>query len=618
MARELPVKVKIAAVDRLSKVIDRVKAKFPELTRGVRRTNTAFEILERTTAKYSKAAEKIGKSIQKAGNVMTAGITLPVLAAGGYGLKAFADYETALQGVGKTTDLSGAALTQFGAKFRTMSKTIPIAVEELLQLGQTAAQLGVKGEPQILKFSETLGKLARATNIQGEEGAADLARFLTISNTPMESVDRMGSALVALGNTSAATEAEILGFSTRLAGATALFGFSGTQVLGYATAMKSVGIEAEAGSSAIQRALGEMNEAISKGGQKAQVLSKLTGIAMADLKTSFKKDAAGTLQKFAEGLSKLEAKGGDVTQALAFFGLSGVRDIAVMGALTKNTGLLTEKMKTAGDAFKENTALNKEFASATSTLASKFQLTKNRVNDLAITIGERLAPYAIRALESFDAFLGFLERHPGVAEFLSVMAMILAVVGPILIAIGWFTSTVIPGLITAFNVVTAVAAGFGSVLSFLGTVLSAIGAILAGVTLPVWAIIAAIVAAVAAIWIWRDAIWKGIVWAWEKVLDILGAVVDKTAGAMKALGRLFGMGNTEVNVNASGAPAGGLTPQGAAIGGADVAAKANQEFFTRTNNAHVRVDVRAPQSTMVRGESQGGVLTINRGLVGAF
>lgn len=594
MSNTVPVKVRIQALDKVSQVLTGIQKKFPEMNKAVSKTNAYFKIFSRSTEGLKKNLDKIGGTIQDIGKSLTVGITLPVIAAAGFSVKAFADYETALVGVGKTTNLQGAELQSLGKDFLEMSKKIPVPVEELLGLGQTAAQLGVRGSADILKFSETMGKLSRASNVAGEEGASELARLISVTGGSVRDVDRFASALVGLGNTSAATEAEILSFSTRLGGSLAVFNVSGIQALGMATAMKSLGIEAEAGSSSIQRSMGAINEVITKGGSKMQMLSKLTGISADQLKDKFKKDAAGTLQAFAAGLGNVEKKGGDLTQALAFFGLTGVRDIQVMGTLAKKSELLGEKISMANKAFTDNVALNQEFEAASKTLASAWQIFTNKAYALAVTLGSKLAPALTVLADVLGWVMDFFDRHETIATWISVFALLAAVIGPILLGLGAFI-LLIPQIITGMTVLSAVMATFGI------TSWAALAPIL--IIIAKFLVMASIIGGlIALIWNFRDAIMGGLLSAFEKLKSFFG-LGNKIEGSM------------DVNHSVGGTA---LSPQGAPLNGLENQSKANTDFMTQTNNARVDVHVRAPQSTMVSGESQNGILSINRGFAGVF
>ena len=366
--------------------IDRFTSPARKIKRSVQRMT-----LEMTRSK--KAAKKLSASLAHIGKRTLQVVTIGV----GFAIREFVKFETALLGVAKTANLKvGPSLIEFGEEFVQLSKRIPVSAKELLGFGQAAAQLGVKGKKNILGFAEVIAKLTRTTNIAGEEGSAQLTRLIKITGGSTAQVSNFASALVELGNTTAATEAEILEFATRLAGSGALFGITGVQALGLAATLKAVGVRSEEGGSSIGRGLGAINKAILGGGEKMVQLSKLTGIASEDLKKAFGSDAIGVLTKFSLGLDKFITKGGDAAQALAFFGLEGIRDLRTLGLLAKNTDLLTQKMKQSAKAFKENTALEKEFAIQTRSLGTKFFLLFNNLRNL----GRKFVLFIKPALEA--------------------------------------------------------------------------------------------------------------------------------------------------------------------------------------------------------------------------
>lgn len=605
--------IKLQALDKTSAKIRQVAQNIPVLSNAVDKATKSLQQYNLATSDLQKKYSDIGGKFKDVGSSLTKYITLPVLAAAGLSVKAFADYETALIGVGKTTNTEGAALQAMGDQFRALSKTIPVSVEELLQLGQTAAQLGV-GSEDVVKFSETLAKLSRASNVVGEEGASDLARFIKVTGGSIKDVDRFASSLVELGNTSAATEAEILGFSLRLGAATAVFNVSSTQALGMATTLRSVGIEAEAGSSSVQRAMGALNDAIGTGGQKMQILSKLTGIAASDLKDRFKTDAVGVLREFAKGLHAVEKSGGDVTKALDFFGMSGVRDIQVMGTLAKNVDLLDEKLATAARGFTENTALSKEFNSASKSLSNQFQLFKNDINDMAIDLGEKLKPTIVAFFDVVRGGLDFLRNNPTIAKVIIGFTLLLAVVGPLLIAFGTFL-TMLPLMSAGMVIFQA------SIAPLIVTV--AVIAFKIGV----------VIAAIMVLWQWVQFAWNNwkilaqavvklfqgdFVGAMDLVVGRIAEIVGKITGAYDAVKKFFGLGGSaEVNVNGPKLQNSPLLSTQAA-GGLEFGTRANRDFVQQTNNARVDLFVRAPESTKIMSEQENGFLAINRGLAGAF
>ena len=79
---------------------------------------------------------------------------------------------------------------------------------------------------------------------------------------PIKDVDRLGSTVVALGNSTTTTEKEIVEMAQRLAGAGAQAGFSSDEIMSVSAAMSSVGIEAEAGGTAMTQIWNKMTKVL--------------------------------------------------------------------------------------------------------------------------------------------------------------------------------------------------------------------------------------------------------------------------------------------------------------------------------------------------------------------
>ena len=343
--------------------------------------------------KQSKDLEKVISSVAKGATVAFTAFAAAIAVT----TNEFAKYETALVGVGKTTNIEGKKLEAFGKQFQKLAQEIPVSTNELLGIAQAAGQLGVEGEANLLKFTDTIAKLGVATDLTGEEAATALTRILNVTGESIEEIDKFGSVIVALGNNFAATESEIVKVTTEVARSTAVFDVSSAQAAALATALKSVGVQAQLGGSAVGRSFRAIDKAIRSGGQSLKNLSQLTGIAGDQLKQTFEEDSTAVFQAFVNGLGDIEEQGGSTTEALATFGLAGDEILKVLPVLAKNSEILGDALNLAGEEAKNATALNIEAAKAFDTLASEATITKNSLINLATNIGASLAP-TIKAL----------------------------------------------------------------------------------------------------------------------------------------------------------------------------------------------------------------------------
>ena len=105
--------------------------------------------------------------------------------------------------------MSGSELNKMGNEITKMSNTMPFAATEIAGVAEAAGQLGIKKQ-DITSFTRTMMNLGVATNLTADEAATEFARFANAANMPIKDVDRLGSTVVALGNSTATTEKKLL------------------------------------------------------------------------------------------------------------------------------------------------------------------------------------------------------------------------------------------------------------------------------------------------------------------------------------------------------------------------------------------------------------------------
>ncbi len=418
--------------------------------------------------KETKDLEKVLSKTAKTSAVAFAGFAASIALV----TKSFADYETALVGVGKTTNIEGKRLEKFGKEFQKLSSEIPVSTNELLGIAQAAGQLGVTGEENLIKFTDTIAKLGVATDLTGEQAATALTRILNVTGEGIETIDNFGSVIVQLGNNFAATESEIVKVTTEVSRSTAVFGVSAAEAAGLATALKSVGVQAQLGGSATGRAFRAIDAATRQGGAALENLSQVTGIAGDQLRQTFEEDATGVFQSFIQGLGDIQRAGGDVTAALAAFGLKGDEILKVLPVLAKNSELVGKALKTAADETENATALNEEARRAFDTLNSELTLVGNNFTNLKTNIGEQLAPAITELLQGINKVLKGIseldkETLSVIASFLKWGAIISGVVASLATAGIAFLKlrALLRGLAVAFKLGRVAAIGFTGALT---------------------------------------------------------------------------------------------------------------------------------------------------------
>ncbi|MBF0843821.1 phage tail tape measure protein, partial [Streptococcus danieliae] len=125
---------------------------------GIQTAKGAIEQLKSTSESgmggLGQKMQIVGTAAAGVGAALTAGLTVPLAAVGKASVNAFADWDEALIGVAKTTNMGGKELNAFGDQIMGLSREIPVGAVELANLAEMAAQLGVKGTDNLLEFTK--------------------------------------------------------------------------------------------------------------------------------------------------------------------------------------------------------------------------------------------------------------------------------------------------------------------------------------------------------------------------------------------------------------------------------------------------------------------------------
>ena len=277
------------------------------LKRAVRAASTIGKRIARSFGVIWRAAKRVAVAVLAIGAAV---VGLGVLA-----VREFVQWEAAMVGVAKTVDATTEMIAELGSAFMALSETIPVAAVELANIGEIAGQLGI-AVPNILDFTEVIAALAVSTNLMAEAAATGLARLANVMGTSQQQFGRLGSVIVDLGNNLATTEAEILTFATRMAGAGRIARLTEAAVLAIGAAMSSVGVEAEAGGTAVQKVLIQINTAVQQGGKELAAFARVAGKDASDFAEAWRDDAGGAFTDFIEGLGRSGQRAATVLEEL--------------------------------------------------------------------------------------------------------------------------------------------------------------------------------------------------------------------------------------------------------------------------------------------------------------
>lgn len=485
----------------------------------------AFKNAEKLTNNNINTVKQFGKivatSFKVAGGAALAGSTISI--------KAAIDFESAFAGVQKTIDETDTtSYEDLSEGIRQMAKEMPAAATEIAGVAEIAGQLGISAD-DVLKFTKTMINLGETTNLSGEEGASMIAKFFNITGTDMEKVDAFGNVLVALGNNAATTESDIMHMASRIAGSGKQIGLTEPQILAIATSLSSVGIEAEAGGTAISQVMSQIDKDVALGTDTLETWAQTAGMSVSEFSDKWKKDAYGTIQDVIKGMGDVKNDGGNLNVVLEELGITGIRTGDTMKRLSGATELMGRMTEIANDEWSNGTALIDEANKRYGTMEARIQIMKNKFYDVAITLGQTLMPY----VEKFVDWLSGLDYEAiankvstvvqKIIEFVKKVIEVVKQLAPVLIVIGAIFAGIkiaqfIAGLITLGKTVFFVIKAFG----LFGTLSALVG----GPVVLIVGLVAGLIAVFVLLWNKCEGFRNFFIGMWEGIKSFFAGIPE--------------------------------------------------------------------------------------------
>ena len=382
-----------AAINKTATEIESLTGKYNALGKQIAISESNWTKSGKVLESIGKKASDIGDGLSSFGTKMTIGVTVPIVAGVTAVTKAAVDWESSFAGVKKTNEevknSNGQVVYSYAdleSGLRNLSKELPSSHTQIAAVAQAAGQLGIKTQ-DVVGFTKVMLDMGESTNLSAEDAATAIAKIANITGLTSDEYQRFGSSVVALGNNFATTESDIVDMTNRLASAGTLAGLTNQEILGLATAMSSVGIDAEAGGTAMTQTLTAIEQAAASGGEQLDKFANIAGMSSEQFANTWKSKPIEAIQAFIKGLGELDSKGESATLVLDEMGLSGVRQSNMLKSLALASDTMTSAVDMSNKAWKENTALTKEANTRYETTESKLKMLKNEINDTAIDLG---------------------------------------------------------------------------------------------------------------------------------------------------------------------------------------------------------------------------------------
>ncbi len=635
--KNLPVKWKFGVVDKLSGTIDKLKRKFPDLARTVRRSNNAFKVLNKRTERFSKLSTKLGNKAKSAGKSMTVGLTAPILAFGAATLRTAVRFEQSMNKVAALTKATGKPLNNMRELAKKLGSETQFSAS---QAADAMSFLGMAGfsTNKILAATPGLLDLAAASG-------TDLARTADIASNIMGAFGIKASEMNRVADVLAATTAssnvnmEMMAETMKKAAPIAKrYGLSLEETSAAIGLLGNVGIQG----SLAGTTLNNMMLNLAAPGSKVKKIFSELGIKAIDPTTGKMRKLNDILGDLGKGLEKIpEAK-----QLAVLNEVFGKRAVAGAGELLTQALKLGDDGKNAISRFTDS--LNNSDGAAKRMAATMNKGAPGAVKSLISAFeGLQIAIAESGVLEIFTDIVkdltGFLrtiaKTSPAMIKMAVGIALGVAALGPLLFGIGsllvmlpfalkgfvllrvglmFFSKALLP-LITKF--IPLLLTGLkGIAISLFAAAKGAFALLIPFAPL----IIAAGLLATAGYLIWKN--WQPLKEFFsdlftdplQQMKDMIGFASELASKAGAFFGFGSGESETDKKLKAQGFNIDNGKAQGKPIG-ADTITKKTNDFMIRQQKAQVDVKfANLPPKTMVMTEDKDSLLNVLTGPIGAF
>lgn len=377
----------VAAIKRVKAEIKSVDAEFKEHQSIISRLNGTIN--------------NWGMSIASAVAAFT-GLTM----AGRQAVQAYAEMEAEMANVRKYTGMTAEEVEHLNEAFKGMDTRT--AREDLNKLAQEAGRLGLQTEEDVLGFVKAADVINVALDDLGEGATLTLSKLTDIFGDKQalgveQSLLSVGSVINELSQNCTASAPYLANFAQRLAGVGKQANMTIPQIMGFAAVLDSQG-------QAVEMSATALSQLIMKLFQDPAKIAKATGMEISKFNAVLKKDTNEALIMLLEQLNKL----GDISVLAPVFesmGTDGARASGVLAALAGNVEMVKQQQLAANQAYKEGTSVTKEFAVQNNTVQAQLDKAKKGFQEMAVELGQKLAPamkYAITGTSAFMRVLSML------------------------------------------------------------------------------------------------------------------------------------------------------------------------------------------------------------------
>ena len=340
------------------------------------------------------------------------------------------DFESAMADVKKVVDFkTPEGFQKLSDELLDLTRILPMAAGELAQIAASGGQLGV-AEEDIKSFTTTIAKMGVAFDMSADEAGDSMAKLANVYNIPITELSKLGDAINELSNTSPAKANDFVNTLRRVGGVAKQFGLTEFAAASLSNTFIAMGKTPEVAGTAINSMLTKLMT-VEQQGKGFQAALKDMGVSAKDLQKDIKNNAEGALVSFLEKINKLP-KEKQMGVLVGLFGMNFADDVALLSGNIDQYKKSIEQLQAVGENGQLNFigSMEKEFQARAATTQNSWQLLKNGLSELGITVGAVLLPQVNELLSTIkpliNSVVNWARENPKVTQTLMRLATVLA------------------------------------------------------------------------------------------------------------------------------------------------------------------------------------------------
>lgn len=384
------------------KNIERGSSAWDEQTRKIKAVRTELAKIKAETKEQSNLWERFAKKMFDWGAALqtvmatVTGITMTARQA----VNAYAAMDAEMASVRKFTGMTADEVERMNEEFKKIDTRT--SREDLNKLAQEAGRLGMQSQEDVLGFVRAADQINVALDDLGEGATLTLSKLTDIFGDKQrlgveQSLLSVGSVINELSQNCTASAPYLAEFASRMGGVGAQAGMTIQQIMAFGAVLDSNNQKVEASSTALSQVITRLYQDPAK-------YARVAGLDVQKFAELMRTDANEAVLTLLDSLNK--AGGMDVLSPMfKDMGETGARAISALSTLAKHVDDVRRQQLVANQAFREATSVTKEFNVQNNTVQAGLDKAKKAFNEMAVQLGEKLAPAMKYAITSGSALM---------------------------------------------------------------------------------------------------------------------------------------------------------------------------------------------------------------------